>query len=134
MSDRLVLVGHGMVGHTLLTALDARGALRDRPVTVVAEEYVPAYDRIQLSRYLRETGPADHLFRRTGPAGLLLGGPGPGDGTGIRTRLGDPAVAIDRRRRRVTTAAGRVLAYDALILATGAVCYDPLRLPTDGVG
>ncbi|MDX3281452.1 FAD-dependent oxidoreductase, partial [Streptomyces scabiei] len=120
MSDRLVLVGHGMVGHTLLTALDARGALRDRPVTVVAEEDVPAYDRIQLSRYLRETGPADHLFRRTGPAGLLLGGPGPGDGTGIRTRLGDPAVAIDRRRRRVTTAAGRVLAYDALILATGA--------------
>ncbi|MEU5197776.1 FAD-dependent oxidoreductase [Streptomyces scabiei] len=129
MSDRLVLVGHGMVGHTLLTALDARGALRDRQVTVVAEEDVPAYDRIQLSRYFRETGPADHLFRRTGPAGLLLGGPGPGDGTGIRTRLGDPAVAIDRPRRRVTTAAGRVLAYDALILATGA---RPLVPPVPG--
>ncbi|MEE1760947.1 hypothetical protein [Streptomyces sp. SP18BB07] len=45
MTDRLVLVGHGMVGHTLLTALDARGVLRDRQVTVVAEEDVPPYDR-----------------------------------------------------------------------------------------
>ncbi|MEE1836201.1 hypothetical protein [Streptomyces sp. SP17KL33] len=32
MTDRLVLVGHGMVGHTLLTALDARGAAAVRPL------------------------------------------------------------------------------------------------------
>ena len=38
-------------------ALDARGALRDLRVTVVAEEDVPAYDRIRLSRYVRETDP-----------------------------------------------------------------------------
>ncbi|QFR02240.1 NAD(P)/FAD-dependent oxidoreductase [Streptomyces phaeolivaceus] len=129
MSDRLVLVGHGMVGHTLLTALDARGALRDRRVTVVAEEDVPPYDRIQLSRYFRESDPDDRLFRRTGPAGLLLGDPGFGDRTGVRTQLGDPAVAIDRRRRRVTTAAGRVLDYDTLVLATGA---RPLVPPVPG--
>ncbi|WP_159062116.1 hypothetical protein, partial [Streptomyces caniscabiei] len=83
---RLVLVGHGMVGHTLLTALDARGALQDLRVTVVAEEDVPAYDRIRLSRYFRETDPEDHLFRRPGPTGLLLGEPGLGDRAGIRVR------------------------------------------------
>ncbi|MBD9726428.1 FAD-dependent oxidoreductase [Streptomyces caniscabiei] len=126
---RLVLVGHGMVGHTLLTALDARGALRDLLVTVVAEEDVPAYDRIRLSRYFRETDPEDHLFRRPGPTGLLLGEPGLGDRAGIRVRLGDPAVAVDRRHRRVTTAAGHVVDYDHLVLATGS---RPLVPPVPG--
>ncbi|MDX2600646.1 FAD-dependent oxidoreductase [Streptomyces caniscabiei] len=126
---RLVLVGHGMVGHTLLTALDARGALRDLRVTVVAEEDIPAYDRIRLSRYFRETDPEDLLFRRPGPTGLLLGEPGLGDRAGIRVRLGDPAVAVDRRHRRVTTAAGHVLDYDHLVLATGS---RPLVPPVPG--
>ncbi|MDW8803872.1 FAD-dependent oxidoreductase [Streptomyces scabiei] len=129
MSGPLVLVGHGMVGHTLLTALDTRGALRDRRVTVIAEEDVPPYDRIRLSRYFHETDPEARLFRRTGPAGLLLGEPGFGDRTGIRTRLGDPAVTVDRRHRRVTTAAGRVIDYDTLVLATGA---RPLVPPVSG--
>lgn len=129
MTARLVLVGHGMVGHTLLTALDARGALRDRRVTVVAEEDVPPYDRIRLSRYFHETDPENRLFRRTGPTGLLLGEPGFGDRTGLRTRLGDPAVAVDRRHRRVTTAVGRVIDYDHLVLATGS---RPLVPPVPG--
>ncbi|UJV46055.1 FAD-dependent oxidoreductase [Streptomyces sp. AMCC400023] len=126
---RLVLVGHGMVGHTLLTALDARGTLQDLRVTVVAEEDVPAYDRIRLSRYFRETDPEDCLFLRAGPTGLLLGEPGLGDRAGIRVRLGDPAVAVDRRHRRVTTAAGHVVDYDHLVLATGS---RPLVPPVPG--
>ncbi|WP_338899971.1 FAD-dependent oxidoreductase [Streptomyces sp. TG1A-60] len=134
MSGRLVLVGYGMVGHALLTALDARGALRDWQVTVVAEEDVPPYDRIHLSRYFQESEPEGRLFRRTGPAGLLLGEPGFGDRTGIRARLGDPAVAVDRRRRRVTTAAGRVIDYDVLALATGARSFVPPVPGADATG
>ncbi|MDX3638518.1 FAD-dependent oxidoreductase [Streptomyces sp. MB09-02B] len=129
MTGHLVLVGHGMVAHTLLTALDARGALRHRRVTVVAEEDVPPYDRLQLSRYLQEADPENRLLQRTGPTGILLGEPGLADRTGIRTHLGDPAVAIDRRRRRVTTATGRVIDYDHLVLATGS---RPLVPPVPG--
>ncbi|WNZ14220.1 hypothetical protein [Streptomyces sp. 11x1] len=50
--------------------------------------------------------PENRLFRRTGPTGLLLDEPGFADRAGIRIHLGVPAVAIDRRRRHVTTATG----------------------------
>ncbi|KUO15312.1 FAD-dependent oxidoreductase [Streptomyces dysideae] len=124
MNNRLVVVGYGMVGHCLLTALDASGVLRDWQVTVLAEEDVPAYDRIHLSRYLQETE----------PAGLLLGEPGFRDRAGIRTRLGDPVVAVDRRGRRVTTAAGHVVGYDVLVLATGSRSFVPPVPGADATG
>ncbi|KPC79310.1 hypothetical protein ADL35_19700, partial [Streptomyces sp. NRRL WC-3753] len=44
---------------------------------------------------------------------------------GITLHLGDPAVALDRTARTVTSAAGRVLPYDALVLATGSVPFVP---------
>ena len=53
-TQNLVLIGHGMVGHRLLEALAEREALAapGAPgwhVTVLAEEDVPAYDRVHLS-------------------------------------------------------------------------------------
>jgi nitrite reductase (NADH) large subunit len=45
---RLVVAGHGMVGHRLLERLAERGAAADWDVTVLAEEARPAYDRVHL--------------------------------------------------------------------------------------
>ncbi|MCX2967766.1 MULTISPECIES: nitrite reductase large subunit NirB [Streptomyces] len=111
----LVLVGHGMVGQRFLEALvDQPGAAAWR-ITVLAEEPRPAYDRVHLTSW----------FAGTGAEELALAAPGFLADHGIDLRLGDPAAAIDRAARTVTTASGRVLAYDALVLATGSSPFVP---------
>ncbi|MFE1350256.1 NAD(P)/FAD-dependent oxidoreductase, partial [Streptomyces sp. NPDC058757] len=125
MSSRpsLVLVGHGMVGHRLLEALAERGALADPAdpaapgwrVTVLAEEDVPAYDRVHLSS----------VFTGTAPDRLTLGAPGFLAGHGVDLRLGDPAEHVDTAARTVTTTSGAVVGYDALVLATGSYPFVP---------
>ncbi|QES06598.1 nitrite reductase large subunit [Streptomyces venezuelae] len=122
-TQTLVLIGHGMVGHRLLEALAERGALADPAVpdgpgwrvTVLAEEDVPAYDRVHLSS----------VFTGTGPDQLGLSTPEFLAGHGIDLRLGDPAERIDPAARTVTTTSGRVVAYDALVLATGSYPFVP---------
>ncbi|MGK5629777.1 nitrite reductase large subunit NirB [Streptomyces sp. URMC 123] len=112
----LVLVGHGMVGQRFLEALfEQPGAAAHWRVTVLAEENRPAYDRVRLTSWFSGTTaeelnlcPADFLARY-----------------GVELRLGDPAASIDRAARRVTTAAGHVLPYDALVLATGSYPFVP---------
>ncbi len=48
---------------------------------------------------------------------------------GITLHVGDPVVSIDRRQRRVISAAGVIAPYDRLLLATGS---DPVRLKVAG--
>jgi nitrite reductase (NADH) large subunit len=48
---------------------------------------------------------------------------------GITLHTGDPVVTIDRRQKRVISAAGVVAGYDRLLLATGS---DPVRLKVAG--
>ncbi|MFC5952247.1 FAD-dependent oxidoreductase, partial [Pseudonocardia lutea] len=108
----LVVVGNGMVGHRLVSALrdrDERGAWR---VTVLGEEPRQAYDRVALSSYV--DGKSEEELRLAELVDPL-----------VDLRLGDPAVAVDRGRRTVTTASGAELTYDALVLATGSVPFVP---------
>ncbi|MFE6061439.1 FAD-dependent oxidoreductase [Streptomyces sp. NPDC056431] len=122
-TQTLVLIGHGMVGHRLLEALAERGALADPAVpgapgwqvTVLAEEDVPAYDRVHLSS----------VFTGTDPDRLGLSTPEFLSGHGIDLRLGDPAEHIDPAARTVTTTSGAVVPYDALVLATGSYPFVP---------
>ncbi|MFF8809439.1 nitrite reductase large subunit NirB [Streptomyces omiyaensis] len=120
-TPRLVLVGHGMVGHRLLEALAERGALAADPaapgwrVTVLAEEDVPAYDRVHLSS----------VFAGTDPGRLGLAAPGFLAAHGVDLRLGDPAEQVDTAARTVTTTSGAVVPYDALVLATGSYPFVP---------
>ncbi|WP_329622886.1 nitrite reductase large subunit NirB [Streptomyces sp. NBC_01255] len=122
-TQALVLIGHGMVGHRLLEALAERGALADPAdpdgpgwrVTVLAEEDVPAYDRVHLSS----------VFTGTDPNQLGLSTPEFLSGHGIDLRLGDPAELVDTAARTVTTTSGAVVAYDALVLATGSYPFVP---------
>ncbi|MDV5146340.1 nitrite reductase large subunit NirB [Streptomyces sp. SBC-4] len=122
-TQALVLIGHGMVGHRLLEALAERGALADPAdpdgpgwrVTVLAEEDVPAYDRVHLSS----------VFTGTDPNQLGLSTPEFLSGHGIDLRLGDPAELVDTAARTVTTTSGAVVSYDALVLATGSYPFVP---------
>ncbi|MEV4821383.1 nitrite reductase large subunit NirB [Micromonospora sp. NPDC049274] len=106
----LVVIGNGMVGQRFVDALRARDPQGRWRVTVLAEEGRPAYDRVRLSAYFDGVS-EDELNVHT-----------PHDG--VRLRLGEPATAIDRARRVVTTAVGEY-AYDALVLATGSYPFVP---------
>ncbi|MFC5145185.1 nitrite reductase large subunit NirB [Streptomyces aureoversilis] len=109
----LVLIGHGMVGQRFLEALTERTP--EWQVTVLAEEPRPAYDRVHLTSW----------FSGTSAEELSLCSPGFVAEHGIDLRLGDPATAVDRAARTVTTASGRTFPYDALVLATGSYPFVP---------
>ncbi|MFG2038208.1 nitrite reductase large subunit NirB [Dactylosporangium sp. NPDC048998] len=111
---KLVVVGHGMVGHRFVEALQSRDTERRWHVTVLAEEGRSAYDRVRLSAY----------FDGVSAEELTYAVP-----DGIDLRLGELAVSIDREARRVRTADGEY-EYDALVLATGSSAFVP---PISGV-
>ncbi|PSK98829.1 nitrite reductase (NADH) large subunit [Murinocardiopsis flavida] len=108
---RLLVLGYGMVGHRVAEAVRDRDGGDAWQVTVVGEEPRPAYDRVALSAFF-DRGEAElrlpDLARR-----------------GVALRLGETATAIDRSARTVTTSAGAVLGYDALVLATGSAAFVP---------
>ena len=111
--QKLLVVGNGMVGQRFLEQVCAGNS--DCEITVLCEEPRPAYDRVQLSGFFSGKTAAD----------LSLVSSEFFDRHGIQLHLNDTAVAIDRERRCVTTAQGRTLAYDKLILATGSFPFVP---------
>lgn len=109
---KVVVIGHGMVGHKLIESLvDAP----DVEITVLAEEPRPAYDRVHLTEYFSGKSADDLLLARHDFA----------DAYGIALHLNTKAVSIDRDNKTVTTAAGDVLDYDKLVLATGSYPFVP---------
>jgi len=114
-TPRLVVVGHGMVGHRLLQELVDRGAHERWAITVVGEEPRPAYDRVHLSA----------VFDGATPDDLSLVAPGFAEAHGIAQLTGEEVVAVDRAARVVETASGRTLPYDHLVLATGSAPFVP---------
>ena len=115
---KLIVIGHGMVGHKFLETLFANAdAAAGFEVTVLCEEPRPAYDRVHLSAF----------FSGTTADELSLVAPGFFDTHGARIdlRLNARAVAIDRDAKTVTLADGAVLAYDKLVFATGSTPFVP---------
>jgi nitrite reductase (NADH) large subunit len=115
----LVIAGNGMVGHKLLEILVERGATAAWDIVTFCEEGRPAYDRVGLSSF----------FNGTSAEELSLVVPGFFDQAGLTVHLGDAVASIDRAARTVTSTAGRVIPYDALVLATGSYPFVP---PVDG--
>ena len=111
----LVVVGNGMVGHRLVSALRERDTAGEWAVTVLGEERRRAYDRVALSSYV--DGVSEERLRLD-DAALRAD-------DRVTYHLGDPVTAVDRDARRVRTASGRTLGYDALVLATGSVPFVP---------
>lgn len=115
MNKNVVVIGHGMVGHRFVQVLRERDATDQWQITVLGEEADAAYDRVALSSYI------DSWDRDT----LALNGNGYVDDPMVTLHLGDRVVGIDRAAQTVTTEAGTVLDYDALVMATGSYPFVP---------
>jgi 3-phenylpropionate/trans-cinnamate dioxygenase ferredoxin reductase subunit len=114
-----VIVGGGMAGAKAAEALREHGF--DGRIVLVGAETEPPYERPPLSKdHLRGESPLEKAHVH--PAGFY-------DEHGIELRLGVRATAIDPRERTVALDDGTALAYDRLLLATGAV---PRRPPIPG--
>jgi nitrite reductase (NADH) large subunit len=115
---RVVVAGNGMVGQRFAEALRARDTANAWRLTVLSEEPCGAYDRVALSSYL---GGRDAAALSLVPGGFY-------DGRDT-LHLDQAVTGIDRAARTVTTATGKTIGYDALVLATGSRPFVP---PTPG--
>ncbi len=109
---RVVVVGHGMVGHRFAEALLARDTAGAWDITVLSEEPRPAYDRVALSS----------VFDGADEASLRLPAL---DAARVALRLGVRAESVDRAARVVRTSDGEHIGYDELVLATGSYPFVP---------
>ncbi|BAO89106.1 nitrite reductase large subunit NirB [Caballeronia cordobensis] len=115
---KIVVIGHGMVGHKFLECL-AESGQQALDVTVLCEEPRAAYDRVHLTEFFTGKSADD----------LSLVQEGFFEQSGYVLKLNARAVAIDRAARTVTASNGDVLAYDKLVLATGSYPFVP---PVEG--
>lgn len=114
MARRYLIVGNGVAGTTAAETIrkqDARGK-----ITLVTEEDLPFYRRIQLNDYL--AGELDE-------AGLLVHDRQWYDERGIKLLTSTKVVAAAADRPEVTTGDGGKIAYDRLLLATGSHSFLP---------
>lgn len=116
--ERIVIVGAGHAGGAAAVALRQGGFAG--AITLVGAEPLPPYQRPPLSKaWLKgEAGAAD-LFLK--PAGWYAE-------NRVDLRTGRVVTAIDRASRLVRLGDGEALAYDRLVLATGARAR-PLAIP-----
>lgn len=113
--EKLLVVGNGMVGHHLIEQLVAKNAQQRYQIVVLGEERFVAYDRVHMSS----------LFSGNDHHALLLSSEAWYQENGIELLLGEPVVAIDCEKKRVTLAGDSQLAYDKLVLATGSYPFVP---------
>ena len=115
----MVIVGGGMAGARAIVNLRASGW--DGPITLISEETLLPYDRPPLSKAMlideKEPSPV-YLLDESMIASLKA--------TVIR---GNRAVGIDRGAKAVSLEDGATVAYDKLLIATGA---KPRRLTIPG--
>jgi 3-phenylpropionate/trans-cinnamate dioxygenase ferredoxin reductase subunit len=114
--DKVVIVGAGLAGARAAETLRARGF--DGDVVMIGDEPVAPYERPALSK--------EYLAGSREPSRLLLRPRAFWESSGIDLRLGERVVRVDYGRRIAVTGRGDELAWDAIVLATGA---RPRRLP-----
>jgi 3-phenylpropionate/trans-cinnamate dioxygenase ferredoxin reductase subunit len=115
----ILVVGGGHAGGK--AAISLRNEGHTGPITIVGEENHPPYERPPLSKeYLQGESEADAMLLE--PAEWYAE-------HDITLRLGVTATAIDTAAKRVQLDVGEPLAYDLLLLATGAT---PRRLDIPG--
>lgn len=115
----VVIVGGGAAGNAAAETLRLEGY--DGPITMISADASTPYDRPNLSKdYL--AGSATEEWIPLHPAEFYVE-------NRIEIRLGTRVNAIDKDAKTLTLEGGETLAYDALLLATGA---DPIRLPIAG--
>jgi 3-phenylpropionate/trans-cinnamate dioxygenase ferredoxin reductase component len=120
---RAVIAGGGPVAWRCAFSLRELGF--DGPIELVCEEPCPPYDRTMVSK--------DLLTRSPGDDELALASAADWEAAGVELRLGVPAIGLDTERRRVELADGEAVAYDMLLIATGARPRLPVGMRCHGV-
>ena len=115
---KIIVIGHGMVGHKFLESLAGSGT-PNLEVTVLCEEPRPAYDRVHLSEFFAGKS-ADDLSLV--PAGFFE------RNNNVLLKLNAKASNIDLAAKTVTVSTGETLSYDKLVMATGSYPFVP-QLP-----
>ena len=117
---RVVVVGNGMAGARFVQELLERADALNRPeafeITVVGDEPGGSYNRILLSNVLAGATRAEHIT--TASEGWYAD-------RGVTLHSEVAVTGIDRGARKVELGDGTVLAYDALVLATGSTAIVP---------
>ncbi|MDB5372998.1 MAG: FAD-dependent pyridine nucleotide-disulfide oxidoreductase [Belnapia sp.] len=111
---RIIILGGGAAGFAAAEQLRREGYTGT--LTLLSEDTEAPYDRPNLSK--------DYLIGRVPEDQLPLRPPGFYAANGIDLRLATVATRIDAARQRLHLADGEVLAFDRLLLATGA---EPVR-------
>ncbi len=119
----ILIAGGGLAGTLAAKAL--RELDPEAGITVLGEERQPYYPRPNLIEFLAGRLPYEKVFAF--PEGWA-------ERQRIRLRLGETVARLDPAGRTVETAAGEVLPYDALLLATGARASLPPVPGTDRKG
>ncbi len=112
---RLVLVGNGMAGMRTIDEVLARDRARFDIEVIGAEPY-PSYNRILLSSVLAGDKDIGDIILH--PREWYAA-------NGIRLATGETVVSLDAKFNTVTTAFGRTVTYDKLVLATGSRPFVP---------
>src|SRR5262245_37885003 len=120
-SERVVIVGGGAAGFAAAEMLRREGFAGS--VTLLSSDESAPYDRPNCSKdYLAGNAPEDWMPLK--PPEFYAQ-------HAITLELGAEVAAIDPKARQVTLSAGRNIAFDKLLLATGA---EPVRLDIPGAG
>ena len=118
--ERLVLVGNGMAGMRMIDSVLAHD--RDRySIEIIGAEPHPNYNRIMLSSVLAGEKSLDEIVLH--PREFY-------ETNGIKLTTGDAVTTLEPDAKTVTTASGRIINYDRLVLATGS---RPLVPPVAGL-
>ena len=120
MTQTIVVIGHGMVGHRFCEKLIEYDADKRYRIVTFCEEPRAAYDRVGLTSF----------FASRNAQKLMLANLDWYQDQGIELHVGDRASAIDRQKRVVTSDRGLKITYDHVILATGSYPFVP---PVPGI-
>lgn len=116
---KIVIVGNGIAGNCVAFGVRARD--RDHEICILSAEKVPEYDPCALPYFVGGDVSRGAVFRKTIEDYRRQS---------IDLMLGQRAVAIDPRAKRVTTAQGLAVHYDKLVLAHGGQLFMP---PIEGI-
>lgn len=114
MSQKVVVIGNGMVGHHFIDQLNSINS-NEFDITTFCEESRLAYNRVMLTSYFTDNSAED----------LALVSPQIYDKKGIEYHLDEEVISINRELKCLKTSSGKTVNYDKLVLATGSFPFVP---------